>query len=82
MSAPGGFAGARGEAVLIGDSNAGHFTEPFVRAARRCSSATVATYSDLSVVDLRVPGGMIGEHDCRARHASLRELHAAGRGSW
>ena len=60
-------AGARGEAVLIGDSNAGHFTEPFVRAARRLHlQATVATLSTCPFVDLRVAGGMIGEHDCRS----------------
>jgi peptidoglycan/LPS O-acetylase OafA/YrhL len=60
-------AGAGGEAVLIGDSNAGHFTEPFVRAARRLHlDATVATLGSCPFVDLLVVGGNIGERDCRS----------------
>jgi len=60
-------AGARGEAVLIGDSNAGHFTEPFVQAVRRLHmNATVATLGSCPFVDLRVVGGHIREQDCRS----------------
>jgi SGNH domain (fused to AT3 domains) len=67
---------ARGRAVLIGDSNAGQFTEPFVRASRRVGlDATVATLSSCPFVDLRVVGPTIGEADChRFVEASLAEL--------
>ena len=48
---------AKGEVVLIGDSNAGQFTEPFVRAAEQAGfNATVATLSSCPFVDLRVEG--------------------------
>jgi len=58
--------GGRGEAVLIGDSNAGQFTEPFVRASRRAGlAATVVTLSSCPFVDLRVVGPKVGEQDCR-----------------
>ncbi len=69
-------AGSRGEAVLIGDSNAGHFTEPFVRAVRRLHmNATVATLGSCPFVDLLVVGGHIGERDCRSFDTgSLAEL--------
>lgn len=46
---------ARGSIVLIGDSNAGHFTEPVVAAGRRAGfNVTVATLSDCPFVQLRV----------------------------
>jgi peptidoglycan/LPS O-acetylase OafA/YrhL len=50
-----GVPGSRGRVVLIGDSNAGHFTEPVVRAANRAGfETTVATYSACPFVDLSV----------------------------
>jgi peptidoglycan/LPS O-acetylase OafA/YrhL len=51
--------GARGTVVLIGDSNAGHFTEPVVAAARHAHLNTiVATYSACPFVrlSLSAPG--------------------------
>jgi peptidoglycan/LPS O-acetylase OafA/YrhL len=50
---------ARGRVVLVGDSNAGHFTEPFVRAARRAGyDPTVATLSSCPFVRLQVEPGV------------------------
>jgi peptidoglycan/LPS O-acetylase OafA/YrhL len=69
-------AGSRGEVVLIGDSNAGQFTEPFVRAANALRvTASVATYSSCPFVDLHVLGTNSGDASCwMFDHASLREL--------
>ena len=57
---------SRGTVVLIGDSNAGQFTEPFVRAATgRRYNATVATMSGCPFVDLYVDQGIgSGEETC------------------
>jgi peptidoglycan/LPS O-acetylase OafA/YrhL len=68
--------GSRGEVVLIGDSNAGQFTEPFVRAAHALRlTASVATYSSCPFVDLHVSGTNSGDAACWTfDHASLREL--------
>jgi hypothetical protein len=68
--------GSRGEVVLIGDSNAGQFTEPFVRAANALGlTATVATLSSCPFVDLQVLGTNNGDAACRHfDQASLREL--------
>ena len=50
-------AGSRGAVVLIGDSNAGHFTEPFISAANSDGfDAVVAVYSACPFVDLTVAG--------------------------
>lgn len=60
--------GARGEIVLVGDSNAGHFTEPVVRAAHRAGfDATVVTFSACPFVDVGLVGsdGAAGEALCR-----------------
>jgi peptidoglycan/LPS O-acetylase OafA/YrhL len=67
---------SRGEVVLIGDSNAGQFTEPFVRAANALRlTASVATYSSCPFVDLHVFGTNSGRASCWSfGHASLREL--------
>jgi peptidoglycan/LPS O-acetylase OafA/YrhL len=55
----------RGNVVLIGDSNAGHFTEPFVRAANHAGySATVATSSACPFLPLDVHGSR--QAGCRA----------------
>jgi peptidoglycan/LPS O-acetylase OafA/YrhL len=49
----------RGTVVLVGDSNAGHFTEPFRRAARQAGyDAIVATLYSCPFVDLRVEPGI------------------------
>ena len=68
--------GSRGEVVLIGDSNAGQFTEPFVRAAHALRlTGSVATYSSCPFVDLHVLGTNSGDASCWSfDHASLREL--------
>jgi peptidoglycan/LPS O-acetylase OafA/YrhL len=48
---------AKGNVVLIGDSNAGQFTEPFLRATNRAGyDATVATRSGCPYLELRVTG--------------------------
>jgi hypothetical protein len=56
---------ARGTIVLVGDSNAGQFTEPVVRAASRAHfDATVATFSSCPFVDAHVVWRM-DESTCR-----------------
>jgi len=46
---------SKGDVVLIGDSNAGHFVEPAARAANAVGNdLTVATYPDCPFVDLRI----------------------------
>jgi peptidoglycan/LPS O-acetylase OafA/YrhL len=48
---------ARGNIVLIGDSSAGQFTEPVVKAGARARlNVTVATFSGCPLVTLRIPG--------------------------
>jgi peptidoglycan/LPS O-acetylase OafA/YrhL len=57
---------ARGRVVLVGDSNAGHFTEPVVRAAAQAGyDVTVAPLAGCPFVDLRVVGTSVGERACR-----------------
>jgi hypothetical protein len=65
---------ARGTIVLVGDSNAGQFTEPVVRAAMRAHyDATVATFSSCPFVDLGV--AWRDERTCRAFYSeTLRAL--------
>jgi peptidoglycan/LPS O-acetylase OafA/YrhL len=54
-------------AVLIGDSNAGHFTEGFVDAATGNSTdATVATFSACPFVDLLLVRDGVPKDDCRS----------------
>jgi peptidoglycan/LPS O-acetylase OafA/YrhL len=49
---------AKGTVVLVGDSNAGQFTEPVVRAARHARyDAVVVTLSSCPFVELRVDSG-------------------------
>jgi SGNH domain (fused to AT3 domains) len=58
-------ASARGQAVLVGDSQAGQFTEPFVRAANNAQlDATVATFHACPFAALRVVGSFASESDC------------------
>jgi peptidoglycan/LPS O-acetylase OafA/YrhL len=59
---------ARGTIVLVGDSNAGHLTEPVVRAARRARfDLMVVTYSSCPFVDVATvrPKALEGEALCR-----------------
>jgi len=57
---------ARGSVVLVGDSNAGHFTEPVVRAANRAGfDATVATLHSCPFANVELLGGDVTLHDCR-----------------
>ncbi len=56
-----------GTAVLVGDSNAGHFTEAFVGGANAGRlQATVATASSCPFVDLIIIGAGQRAEDCRA----------------
>ncbi|HXV56969.1 MAG TPA: acyltransferase family protein [Gaiellaceae bacterium] len=58
----------RGELVLVGDSNAGQFTEPVLEAARSAGLVvTVATFSACPFVDVGVlgPRGPEGDAECR-----------------
>jgi hypothetical protein len=72
---------ARGTVVLVGDSNAGHFTEPVVRAAKQAGyNITVATLWSCPFVDLNVEPG-IGDFRKVCRHfvtgtlATLERTH-------
>ena len=52
--------------MLVGDSNAGHFTEPVVRAANRAGfDATVATLHSCPFADVELLGGDVTLDDCR-----------------
>ena len=66
----------RGNIVLIGDSNAGHFTEPFVRAATQAGfDATVATPSGCPFLQLRISKPTYDYGPCMRFNAdALREL--------
>jgi peptidoglycan/LPS O-acetylase OafA/YrhL len=56
----------RGQVVLLGDSNADHFVEPFVRATNSARlDATVATLAGCPFVDLRVVDAAVGTLVCR-----------------
>ncbi len=66
----------RGDVVLIGDSNAGHFTEPFVKAANEAGfSATVAAPSGCPFTQLDISKATYDYAPCvRFNHDALREL--------
>ncbi len=68
----------KGEIVLLGDSNAGHFTEPAARAANRLGyDFTVATSPNCPFVDLQPHGAQTRPAACTASNARLRrELEA------
>ncbi len=71
-------AGASGAIVLLGDSNAGHFVEPVVQAARRARlDLTVATFPGCPFLDVDI-GGQAGaerEEAClRFTRETLAEL--------
>ena len=58
--------GARGTIVLIGDSNASHFTEAVVAAGRRARlNVTVATFYGCPLAVLRIYGTSAQEGPCR-----------------
>ena len=63
-------ANPRGSVVLVGDSNAGHFSEPFVRAANRAGfSATIATPHNCPFFQLGLVRRGYEDHDCGAFNA-------------
>jgi hypothetical protein len=66
----------RGDVVLIGDSNAGHFTEPFVKAANEAGfSATVAAPSGCPFTQLDISRTTYDYAACvRFNHDALRQL--------
>jgi peptidoglycan/LPS O-acetylase OafA/YrhL len=56
---------SRGTVVLIGDSNAGHFTEPFVAAAQEAGyDATVAAPSGCPFIPLQIHSANMAYTDC------------------
>lgn len=58
---------ALGRIVLIGDSNAGHFSEAVVRAGNRARfDVTLATFDGCPFVSLRIVGSSAGEGACQA----------------
>ncbi len=71
---------ARGQVILIGDSNAGHFVEPAARAANSLDlDLTVATYPDCPFVDLVVSNATRPQATSRCRRfvtQSLRQIVA------
>jgi hypothetical protein len=51
---------------LVGDSNAGHFTEGFVKGANAAGyDAVVAAYEGCPFIDLQVEGTVVGAGRCR-----------------
>jgi len=57
---------ARGSVVLVGDSNASHFVEPVVAAARRAGLTTiVATYPSCPFTTAHIVGTRVREASCR-----------------
>src|SRR5262249_30631181 len=58
---------ARGTVVLVGDSNAGHFAEPVVAAARRAGLTTIiATYPSCPFTEARIVGTRAPEALCHS----------------
>ncbi len=68
--------GATRTAILIGDSNAGHITEPFVAAANKGGfNATVATIGGCPFATLTVKNWGVTDENCqRFVQEALREL--------
>ena len=55
-----------GRIVLLGDSNAGHMTEPLAAAANRLGyDFTVTTLPDCPFIDARIAGGQADSGTCR-----------------
>ncbi len=64
-------ASTRGSVLLLGDSNAGHFTEPVIRAANAAGyDVSVATMAACPFVDLRIYGNGVSNEACQAFVAS------------
>lgn len=58
---------ARGRVLLLGDSNAGHFTEPVIQAANAAGyDVTVATLAGCPFVDLRIYSNGVANQACQA----------------
>jgi peptidoglycan/LPS O-acetylase OafA/YrhL len=73
---------ARGTIVLVGDSNAWHFTEPFLQAARKAHlTAAVADSGGCPFADVLVVGPVYGERPCRESYTTnmngILALHPA-----
>jgi len=66
----------KGTIVLVGDSNAGHFTEPVTRAANANGyDALVVTSSGCPFVDVEITNLAMSPDVCRTfRHQTLRDL--------
>jgi len=62
---------ARGSVLLLGDSNAGHFSEPVIQAANAAGyDVTVATLAACPFVDLRIYSNGAANQACQAFVAS------------
>ncbi len=62
---------ARGRVLLLGDSNAGHFTEPVIQAANAVGyDVSVATLAACPFVDLRIYSNGVPNDACQAFVAS------------
>jgi peptidoglycan/LPS O-acetylase OafA/YrhL len=70
---------AKGSVVLLGDSNAGHFTEPASRAANQLGyDFTVGTAPDCPFIDTRITNNSRKMNQCRIFvMKSLKQLEAA-----
>ncbi len=71
--------GARGTAILLGDSNAGHFTEPFVAAANNQGlDAVVSTLHGCPFADVALARNAGDGRECRRSvNESVRQAIAA-----
>jgi hypothetical protein len=68
---------ARGSVVLVGDSNAGHFTEPVVRATRRAGfNLTVVTFSSCAFVNVGTIRAAAAEGEALCRRFTSGTLQA------
>lgn len=62
---------ARGRVLLLGDSNAGHFSEPVIQAANAAGyDVTVATLAACPFVDLRIYSSGVANQACQSFIAS------------
>ena len=62
---------ARGQVLLLGDSNAGHFAEPVIQAANAAGyDVSVATLAACPFVDLRIYSNGVANQACQAFVAS------------
>ena len=62
---------ARGEVLLLGDSNAGHFSEPVIQAANAAGyDVTVVTLAACPFIDLRIYSNDVANQACQSFLAS------------